>query len=129
RRVDTAIAQSASEQRLAEAAVSAGEIEDVVARLELPPERDDQVRAVGEVRADVGVRPLGPVGRLPCVLVLLGGHSASRRSGCFRTKRAIPRACQSVCRERNRWSITAAYACVTMASGTYHRSHPACAAR
>ena len=47
----------------------------------------------------VRVLPLGPLLRLADVLVLLA-HRASRRSGCLRTNRAIPRACQSVCRER-----------------------------
>ena len=116
-------------QRLAEAAVAAREVEHLVARLEVRPERHDQLSAMRQVCRDIGVGALRPVGRLARVLAALVRHNASRRSGCLRTNRAIPRACQSVCRERNRWSITAAYAWVTTASGTYHRSHPACAAR
>ncbi len=38
-------------------------------------------------------------------------------SGCLRTKRAIPRQCQSVRRVRKRRSVTATWRCVTSASG------------
>ena len=123
------VPEPARDQRLAEAAIAAGEIEHLVAGFEVRPERHDQIGAMREVRRDIGIGALRPIGRLARVLAALVRHSASKRSGCLRTNRAIPRACQSVCRERKRWSITAAYACVTTASGTYHRSHPACAAR
>jgi hypothetical protein len=39
---------------------------------------------------------------------LVDGYQARSRSGCLRTKRAIPRQCQSVRRVSNRRSITAA---------------------
>ncbi len=107
RRVDAAVAEAPLEQEVAEAAVAAGEVEHLVARLEPGAESDDQVRAVGEVGASVGVRTVGPRIGLPRVLLALA-HNASSRSGCLRTNRAIPRACQSVCRDRNRLSMTAA---------------------
>ena len=95
-RVDPAIAEAAREQRLTQAAVPAGEVEHLVAGREGRPERDDQVGAMGEVRRDVRVGALRPVRRLARVLTALVAHSARSRSGCLRTKRAIPRACQSV---------------------------------
>ena len=56
-------------------------------------------------------------------------HSARSRSGCLRTKRRIPRQCQSVSLVRNLRSVAAACAWLTTASGTYQRSQPALAAR
>ena len=105
-RVDSAVAKATREQQLSEAAVAAGEVEYLVARHELGPSADDEIGAVREV-ASPRRRRRAPSSPPPArVLVVL--HSASRRSGCLRTKRAIPRACQSVCRERNLRSITAA---------------------
>ena len=128
-RVDAPVPKPASDKGLPQAAVTAGEIQHLVAGRERSPERDDQLRSVVEVGADVRIGLLRPVPGPTSVLVVLRRHSASSRSGCLRTKRAIPRACQSVCRERKRRSITAAYACVTTAPGTYQRSQPAWAAR
>ena len=108
REVDASVAEPAREQRLSQPAVAAREIEHLVPRFQPRSERRDQRGAMGEIRGDVRVRVFRPVRRLPRVLVLLRAHSASRRSGCLRTKRAIPRACHSVWRDRNRSSITAA---------------------
>ena len=95
---------------LPEAAVAAGEVEHLVAR------RRGAARARRSARRGARGTPstsaycaLRPVRRLARVLRRLVRHSASRRSGCLRTNRAIPRACQSVWRERNRRSMTAAY--------------------
>ena len=51
------------------------------------------------------------------------------RSGCLRTKRAIPAQCQSVRRVSQRVSVTALCSCATTAAGTYQRSQPARIAR
>ena len=47
-------------------------------------------------------------GSTSCRLAPAASGARSSRSGCFRRKRSIPRACQSVCRVRKRLSITAA---------------------
>ena len=108
RRVDTAVAEAPRDEQLAETGVPACEVEHLVAWLETRPERRDEIRPMREIGRCIGVRLLRPVAGLPGVLVALGAHRARRRSGCLRTKRAIPRACQSVCRERKRLSMTAA---------------------
>ncbi len=105
-RVDSAVAKAARDQQRPEASVPAGEVEHLIPRHELGPEADDELGTMREIGCRVSVRALRPVLRLPRVLVVL--HRASRRSGCLRTKRAIPRACQRVWREMNPRSITAA---------------------
>ena len=100
--VDAAVAKAAREQRVAEAAVAAGEVEHLVSGPERRPNRRDQLGAVREIGADVRVGAVRPVLRLARVLVAKVTHKARSRSGCLRTKRAIPRACQRVWRERNR---------------------------
>ncbi len=93
-KVDADVAEPAGEQRLRKTRVAAGEIEHGVTRLELRPERRDQLGPVLEVARRVGVCLLGPP--LGLRIVLLGAHQALRRSGCLRTKRRMPRQCQSV---------------------------------
>src|SRR5439155_4411586 len=56
-------------------------------------------------------------------------HRLRRLSGCLRTKRKMLRQCQSVRRVKKRWSVTAWWSWITIASGTYQRSHPALRAR
>ena len=108
------------------------EIEHVVPARQRAAERRDQFGAVVEVGGGVrvrGVRPARGLLRVLAGLRLLGAHRRPRASGCLRTKRAMPRACQRVWRDANRRSITWAQSCVTRAAGTYHRSHPARIAR
>ncbi len=100
--VDTPVGQAASDESVPEPAVAAGEVEHDIAGHQARAERGDQLGSVLEVGRDVGVGALRPVRRLACVLPALVGHSARSRSGCLRTKRAMPRACQSVWRERKR---------------------------
>ena len=130
--VDAEVAQAAPDQVLTEPAVAAGEVEDLVPRRERDPERRHELRPVGQVGGAVGVLGVRPPGRLAGVLVGLRvplAHTRRRVSGCRRTKRAMLRACQSVCRERKRRSLTCAQSCRTRAAGTYHRSQPARIAR
>ena len=61
RDVHAAVAEASREEQLPEAAVAAGEIEDLVAGLERGAERADQIRPVLEVRRRVRVLPPGPV--------------------------------------------------------------------
>ena len=125
-RVDSAVADATGGERRHRRAVGARQIEDRVAPLERRPERDDDLGAAAEIALRVAVLVLGEaLGEL----VVLGAHSARSRSGCLRTKRRIPRQCQSVRRVKKRRSVTAACACSTIAAGTYHRSQPAFAAR
>ena len=73
---------------------------------------------------------------------LVSGHAPARRrrhlsqtprptsrSGCLRTKRTIPRQCQSVRRVKSLRSVSRSQRWRTTAAGTYQRSHPARAAR
>ena len=56
-------------------------------------------------------------------------YRALSRSGCLRTKRSMPRQCQSVRRVNMRRSVSRSQRWRTTAPGTYQRSHPARAAR
>jgi hypothetical protein len=56
-------------------------------------------------------------------------HRRASVSGCLRTKRAMPRQCQSVRRVRKRASVARFHSWWTTAVGTYQRSQPAFAAR
>ncbi len=98
-------------------------------RVEIHVDSDVQafrLRQLGRARARragrAPVRQRGALRRLP-------QRRALSRSGCLRTKRRMPRQCQSVRRVRSRRSVTAWCACSTTASGTYQRSQPAFAAR
>ena len=103
----------ALEEKRAEAAVAAREVEHLVALFQARPERDDDVGAPCRGScAESAYSLVGPARRLAAVLVELAGSAVTARaavSGMLADEAEPCRAqCQSVCRERKRLSITAA---------------------